>query len=272
MVYGFINYKRSVTKWLELIQEDKNMQIKNLFYKEKIITCIFILIAIIGGIFIYVFLSKPEDSEKMQGDFNEVLVASAYIAPGCFIDEEDVTIQRISKSIFSDLFINDAEYIRNKIVIEAIEPGEIISYSKFEDSETFNKNNFAFSSYIPKDKKAVSVPVSYYGDPGMVTIGDKVDIISTYYSHDEDSLMAKTIISGKEIIFISENSKQKMENPDDNSDKNQIALLDLYNEGFADNNAGKLVVTFYLDKEEAEDLFKSYGNGVLNMSICSSKA
>ena len=143
MVYGFINYKRSVTKWLELIQEDKNMQIKNLFYKEKIITCIFILIAIIGGIFIYVFLSKPEDSEKMQGDFNEVLVASAYIAPGCFIDEEDVTIQRISKSIFSDLFISDAEYIRNKIVIEAIEPGEIISYSKFEDSEAFNKNNFS---------------------------------------------------------------------------------------------------------------------------------
>ena len=92
------------------------MQIKNLFYREKVITCIFILVAVIGGIFIYIFLSDFGDSEKIQGDFNEVLVASEYIAPGDFIKAENIEIQKISKSIFSDLFIKDIELVKNKIV------------------------------------------------------------------------------------------------------------------------------------------------------------
>jgi Flp pilus assembly protein CpaB len=248
------------------------MQIRNLFYKEKIITCIFILIAVIGGILIYIFLSRSANDEKIQGDFNEVLVASNHIAPGSFIVEENVTIQRIPKNIFSDLFISDIELIKNKIVIEAIESGEIISYSKFEDSEAFNKNNFSFSSYIPKDKKAVTIPVLYYGDPSMIKIGDKVDIISTYYNPDEDSFTARTIMSDKEIIFISGSNKQDQTDNDINDSKSQFELLDLYNGNLSDNDTGKLMITFYLNREETEDLFKNHDRGVLHLSICSSKA
>jgi len=248
------------------------MQIRNLFYKEKVITCIFIVIAIIGGILIYIFLSNSEDSEKMQGDFNEVLVASSYIGPGNFIKEENIERQKISKSIFSELFIKDIESVKNKVVIEAIEAGEIISYSKLEGSEAFDKSNFTFSSYIPKGKKAVTIPVSFYGDLTMITIGDKVDIISTYYSHDEDNLISKTIISGKEIVFISKNGKQKEENQDHSDSESQFALLEFTNGNLTDGSTGRLVVTFYLSKEETENLFKCYENGELNISICSSKA
>ncbi|HHT79049.1 MAG TPA: Flp pilus assembly protein CpaB [Actinobacteria bacterium] len=248
------------------------MQIRNLFYKEKIITCIFILIAVIGGILIYIFLSRSANDEKIQGDFNEVLVASNHIAPGSFIVEENVNIQRIPKNIFSDLFISDIELIKNKIVIEAIESGEIISYSKFEDSEAFNKNNFSFSSYIPKDKKAVTIPVLYYGDPSMIKIGDKVDIISTYYNPDEDSFTARTILSDKEIIFISGSNKQDQADNDINDSKSQFELLDLYNGNLSDDDTGKLMITFYLNREETEDLFKNHDRGVLHLSICSSKA
>jgi len=248
------------------------MQIKNLFYREKVITCIFILVAVIGGIFIYIFLSDFGDSEKIQGDFNEVLVASEYIAPGDFIKAENIEIQKISKSIFSDLFIEDIELVKNKIVVEEIEPGEIITYSKFEGFDSINRSNIIFSAYIPKGRKAVTVPVTYYGDPDMITIGDKVDIISTYYSRDDNNLIAETVLSEREIVFISKNGRVNLENQDESFRESQLDLLDFTNGNPAGSTTNKLMVTFYLSKEETENLFRSFESGELNISICSSKA
>ena len=118
----------------------------------------------------------------------------------------------------------------------------------------------------------MTIPVSYYGDLNMITIGDKVDIISTYYCREADNLIAKTIIFEKEIVFISNNDKQDGQSNAGNTSESQLALLDFTNGNITDSNTGRLLVTFYLNQKETEELFKSYGNGVLNLSLCSSKA
>lgn len=244
---------------------------KNLFYKEKIVTILFIAAAVIGAVIIFIFLSGTKGSKKIEGDFNEVLVASEYIAPSSLIKEESTEKQKISKSIFSDLFVEDFESVKSKITTEAIEPGEIISYSKLEGFEAANRNNFAFSSCVPRDKKAVTIPVIYYGNQGMLAIGDKIDIVSVCYSHNENEVNAKTILSEKEIVFISQNKNLKEKNNKNNLSDNQFVLLDLEDSSFSNDSSAKVIITLYLNKEETESLFKNYQSGVLFISVCSSK-
>ena len=48
------------------------------------------LIALVGGIFIYFYISSLKTGEAIKGDFNEVLVAKDYIEAGTIINSEMV--------------------------------------------------------------------------------------------------------------------------------------------------------------------------------------
>ncbi|MCE5329814.1 SAF domain-containing protein [bacterium] len=250
------------------------MQLKNLFMKEKIITIVFLIIAFIGGILIFIFIKDLGEGDKFQGDFNEVLIAKQRIEPGSQIQMEDIEKQKISKSIFSDSFIEEFEKIKDKTVIETIEAGEIITYEKFKDMNKDSKKTFTFSSYIPVGKKAVTIPVSYFGDLSMLNTGDKVDIISSYYCQEDDSLKTETIISGEEIILFCDNEANiSSENsyPDNEMNSGQFPVLDFTAKNLGSDYSEKLIITFYLNSKETESLFASLERGVLYMSICSSK-
>ncbi len=244
---------------------------KNLFYKEKIITILFIVTAIVGAILIFILLPINKDTKKKEGDFNEVLVATEYIGPSESIKKENIEKQKISKSIFSDLFVEDFELIKGKITAEAIEAGEIISYDKLEESESSNKNSFTFSSRIPAGKRAVTIPVLYFGNLNMLSVGDKVDVISVYYSHNAEEVNARTILAGKEIILITAGKNLKEKINENNKPDNQFALLDLMSSNISNDSSQRITITFYLNSEETENIFKNFQSGALFVSLCSSK-
>ena len=58
------------------------------------------------------------------------------------------------------------------------------------------------SKMIPSGMKAVSLPVSIFGDCSSLKEGDRVDIISTYYDREKGILDSEKIISAREIIAL----------------------------------------------------------------------
>lgn len=246
----------------------------NLLLKDKIIAIFCVLIALVGGIFIYFYISSLKTGEAIKGDFNEVLVAKDYIEAGTIINSEMVEKQIISRNIFSDMFVVNIEEILSKKTKEKINKGEIISRDKFEDFDVINNKKITFSTYIPANKKAVTIPVTFYGDTSLLNIGDKVDVISTFYDDKAGEIKSQNILSSKEIILMSGNFDYKMDNQTENINnqkQNSFSFLD-FSEGDINSLDGlKLYITFYLTGEEAESIFKSLEYGNLNLAICSSR-
>ena len=107
-----------------------------------------------------------------------------------------------------------------------------------------------------------------------MNIGDKVDVISTFYDDKVGEIKSQNILSSKEIILMSGNFDYKMDNQTENINnqkQNSFSFLD-FSEGDINSLDGlTLYITFYLTGEEAESIFKSLEYGNLNLAICSSR-
>lgn len=246
----------------------------NLLLKDKIIAIFCMLIALIGGIFIYSYISSLKTGEAIKGDFNEVLVAKDHIEAGAVINSGMIEKQVISRNIFSDMFVVNTEEILNKKTKEKINKGEIISKDKLEDFDIINNKKITFSAYIPANKKAVTIPVTFYGDVSLLNIGDKVDVISTFYDDKMGEIKSQNVLSSKEIILMSGNLDYKAANQTENINdqkQNSFSILDFSEGDISSSDGLKLYITFYLTEEEAGNVFKSLECGNLNLAICSSK-
>jgi Flp pilus assembly protein CpaB len=238
----------------------------SLIFKQKFISIIFIILALAGGIFIYFYISNIKSSSAADEFSNEVLIAKEEIAKGSEIKIEMIGKQKISKNIFSNNFISDMDEIIGKQTKEILLKGEIVSIEKVSGINESDDNSLKFSTYIPIFKKAATIPVKYWGDISLISIGDKIDVISTYYESDGSSLKSEIILSNKEIIIISSPENQENKNRQDNSG------LSILNSGSVLTEESRtFYLTFYLNEEEIKTVFASLEKGNLNIAICSSK-
>ena len=237
----------------------------SLIFKQKFISIIFIIIAIAGSIFIYFYITGIKSSAAADAFSNEVLTAKEEIAKDTEIKIEMIGKQKISKNIFSNNFISAEDEIVGKQAKDTILKGEIISSEKITGFDKSGNNSMKFSAYIPLFKKAATIPITYWGDISLINIGDKIDVISTYYEKDSSNLRSEIVLSNKEIIIISSRQNQDNKNQQENSG------LSILNSGnVLTEESRTLYLTFYMSEEEIKTVFASIEKGNLNIAICSS--
>lgn len=242
----------------------------SLIIRQKILSIIFIVIAIAGGIFIFFYISSLKEKIPESSGYNQIFIATHDIKKNEEITPGLVEEQKIPADIFSEKFILDKnEIIGEKTSVDILE-GEIITKDKLEEGGSGSNSGLSFSSYIPYGLRAVSIPVNFYGDRSLIKEGDRVDLVSVYYEPVSSSLCSETILSGKEIVLIGSKMDEAGEDYQRNVNSSKGAfsglasdsgLLSAYNENF-------LIVTFYLSKKEAEEVFKAIEKGTVNLSIC----
>ena len=238
----------------------------SLIFKQKFISILFIILAIAGSILIYFYILNIKSSVPEDSNSNEVLTADEEIRAGIVITKEMIGKQKISKNIFSNNFISDENGIIGKQAVDTILKGEIISTQKIEGIDESIDKNLKFSTYIPIFKKAATIPVTYWGDASLICVGDKIDVISTYYEKDSSNLKSEIVLAGKEIIIISGQENQDNENKENNS-----ALSILSTDTVLTSESQIIYFTFYLNEEEIKKVFEAIQKGNLNIAICSSK-
>jgi Flp pilus assembly protein CpaB len=248
----------------------KTMNRLSLIFRQKLFTIIFIIISISGGLFVFWYLNniKANGNEEFAG--KEIFTAAVDIESGQVIQEELLEKKKIPENIFNEKFIVDKSQILDKKAAGNINKGEIISKDKIEGSQAENVY-LRFSAYIPEGLRATSIPVNYYGDVSLIRVGDRVDLISTYYDKSGEQLISEVIIGGEEVIFIQNNN-----GPDNTRDsgsqvkesKNDFVFSQLTGEDNSNNLGNLIVLTFYLLPEEVENIFLALDRGVINISIC----
>ena len=123
-----------------------------------------------------------------------------------------------------------------------------------------------YSKIIPSGMKAVNIPVSFFGDCSVLDVGDRVDIISTYYDMEIGRLHSEKIISAKEIIMLETGGVSGMENK--MSLGGSIIPEDMPVPGTAIDMGNILVMTFFLKDEEILTSFTALEKGILYLALC----
>jgi len=239
----------------------------NLIIRQKIFSIIFILISVLGGVFIYWYINnlKSKIPENMQ--YQEVFVAKNDIKKGEKISKDLLEKQKLPEHIFSEKFVLSEDQILGNEAASDILKGEIIYIDEIKGVNLSYAHNLKFSSYIPKNLRAVSVPINYFGDKVLLKVGDKIDVVSTYYDQSDSKLKSTTILCGKEIILVEGNSGDDNDSSIKGDDFLSASILEENSNSSSLSNF--LIVTFYLEPQEVEKVFLALERGVLNLSICS---
>jgi len=242
----------------------------SLIFRQKLFTIIFIIISILGGFLVFWYLNslKAEGSVDFAG--KEIFTAAVDIESGQVIQEELLEKKKIPENIFNEKFILDKSQILDKKAADNINKGEIISKDKIEGSQAENVY-LRFSAYIPEGLRATSIPINYYGDVSLIRVGDKVDLISTYYDQSGEQLVSEVVIGEEEIIFIQDNAgSNNTNNPNSQAKENKSDLIFSEITGeYSSSELGNLIVlTFYLLPAEVENIFLALDRGAINISIC----
>jgi Flp pilus assembly protein CpaB len=245
----------------------------SLILRQKLLSIIFIAVAVFGGIFIFWYINNLKSKNLESINCKEIFTAKADINLKQEITENLLEKQKIPLNIFNEKFITDLNQIKGKKAICNISKGEIISKDKIE-GEALNENSYLkFSSYIPDGLRAVNVPVNYYGDVSVLRVGDKVDIISVYYDQTNSQLISEAVLSEKEIILTvnEQNGISNKNGENSSSNKNDSSLMDnVFDSNYASSAfSNSMIITFYLTPVEVEKIFLALERGVLNLSICS---
>jgi Flp pilus assembly protein CpaB len=232
------------------------------------------IISIFGGVFVFWYLNslKAKGIEDFAG--KEIFTAVGDIESGQVIQEELLEKKKIPENLFNEKFIIDKSQILDKKAAVNINEGEIISKDKIEGSQAENVY-LRFSAYIPEGLRATSIPINYYGDMSLIRVGDKVDLISTYYDKSGEQLVSEVVIGEKEVIFIqNKGGSNSTKNPDNQAkeSKNDFLFGGITGEDSSGNLSNLIILTFYLLPAEVENMFLALDRGVINISICPKQA
>jgi Flp pilus assembly protein CpaB len=239
----------------------------SLIVKQRMLGIIFIIIAVVGGVFIFWYISNLKSKISEDVGYKQIFITRDDIKEGEEFTEELIEMQKVNENIFSENFIIDKDDILGKKAAENIMKGDIITVNKLEGMDSSDSLSTGFSSYIPYKLRAVSVPVSFYGDKSLIRTGDRVDILSTYYEPDSGAIYSDIVLSEKEIVLIKSDPEGNFSVEENSS--GEFLIDSIFESSSVDPGyANTLILTFYLDCLEAEEVFSALEKGVLNLSIC----
>ena len=102
----------------------------NLILRQKIFSIIFILVSVLGGLFIYWYVSSLKSKIPENTQYREIYIARVDIRKGEEISEDLLEKQKLPECIFSEKFVLDKDQILGKKVGSDILKGEIIFADK----------------------------------------------------------------------------------------------------------------------------------------------
>jgi len=245
-----------------------------LFLGSRKLVIIILFITVFSGFSVFWYLNNQKQKSYENTGQVEIYTAGQDIFKGDEIDENMIEAKRISREVFNEEFLTDIKDIVGMKTTSDIAKGEIIRSGKLEGMALEENTYLKFSSYIPEGLRAVSIPVNYYGEHALLSKGDKVDIISTYYDSKNEELVSETVLKHKDIIFISGRSQVDSEDtvmpgysPSNNT--GNLVFGSLFDSSISDGSGSSLIIlTFYLDQEEVESIMLSLQLGALNLAIC----
>lgn len=122
------------------------------------------------------------------------------------------------------------------------------------------------SGQIPSGMKAVNLPISFFGDHSILKVGDRIDIISTYYDKESSVLQAEMILLKKEIIGLGSGRGTD----EDGHESIDGSIFPEVSFGADVNNGISriLIITFFLRDEEIVRSFIAIESGMLYLSLC----
>jgi Flp pilus assembly protein CpaB len=232
----------------------------NLIIRQKIFIITIVLMLVFAGFLIYWYLAGSNNEKQLTGGNIDIYTSRIEIKAGMQITKDMIEKKSIPGNIFNQKFITDVSEITGKVTALDIAKGEIISSDKIQGVESAKDSNYlAFSSYIPAGLRAVSIPVNYYGEKSLLSVGDTVDLVSTLFEKSTDSIISRTILWDKEIILI-----------DGKNSGNDLPALDsILQTGVAEGlKSGNCILTLYLKPMEVEKVFLALQTGTINLSIC----
>ncbi|MGM0367640.1 MAG: Flp pilus assembly protein CpaB [Actinomycetota bacterium] len=233
----------------------------SLVLKQKIFNIVFVLIALLMGMFMFLYINNLKSKIPQDLDYKEAVIANAEIIKGEEINGEKIKTQQLPEVIFSEKIIKNTDVLIGKEANRNISKGEII----YKDFVEGLDSSPLFDSYIPGGHRAVSIPIKFYGNQDFIKSGVNVDIISTYFDNGSDCLLSETVLKNKEIIFISHGN----ENIAQAKSESEILFSENSDIGLGNSEINNMVVlTFYLRPEECEKIFLAMQKGVLNITIC----
>ncbi len=248
----------------------------NLIIRQKIFIIAIILMLVFAGFLIYWYLASSNNERRLTGGNIDIYTSRIEIKAGMQITKDMIEKKSIPGNIFNQKFITDVGEITGKVTALDIVKGEIISSDKIQGVESIKDSNYLeFSSYIPAGLRAVSIPVNYYGEKSLLSVGDTVDLISTLFEKTADSIISRTILWDKEIILIDGNSSRndladltgKQENTGVSNDL--PAFDSILQTGTVEGlKSGNCILTLYLKPIEVEAVFLALQTGTINLSIC----
>lgn len=248
----------------------------NLIIRQRIFIIAIILMLVFAGFLIYWYLAGTDNKKQLSGGNIDIYTSRIEIKAGVQITKEMIEKKSIPGNIFNQKFITDINGITGKVTALEIAKGEIISSDKIQGMESVKDSNYlAFSSYIPAGLRAVSIPVNYYGEKSLLSVGDTVDLISTLFEKTTDSIVSRTILWDKEIILIDGKSSGNdlsglSIQQENNGVSNDLPAIDsILQTGAAEGlKSGNCILTLYLNSIEVEAVFLALQTGTINLSIC----
>ncbi len=176
-------------------------------------------------------------------------------------------------------YISSKEDENNNTNQEYAEIQESISAGGEEDVQILGENTSSgdhgqpLSSSIPYGLRAVSLPISFFGDSSGIAQGDRVDIISVFYDPGSNELYSEVILSQKEIILLGNTGKdQDPETYQDAGGSGYFGDGILGDVPSGNDISGQLkiilVITFYLEAAEVQKAFMAIESGQLYLALC----
>jgi Flp pilus assembly protein CpaB len=248
----------------------------NLIIRQKIFIIAIALMLVFAGFLIYWYLNASNNEKQLAGGNIYIYTSRIEIKAGTQITKDMIEKKSIPGNIYNQKFITNVNEITGKVTVLDIVKGEIISSDKVQGVEGAKESSYlAFSSYIPAGLRAVSIPVNYYGEKSLLSVGDNVDLISTLFEKTTDSIISRTILRDKEIILIDgKNSSNDLADlsgqKGTTSASNDLPAFDsiLKTDTAEGLKSGNCILTLYLKPIEAETVFLALQTGTINLSIC----
>lgn len=129
-----------------------------------------------------------EEKEVYTANQQEVVVAATDIPSGAPLREQDITTRGVPERFLASgaLLARDVEIYLDQPLSQGVDAGEMIMTGDFAVSEVSR----TLSGRIPTGERAITVPVdAISGVGGLLTPGDRVDLLGTFPIGQEDELI-----------------------------------------------------------------------------------
>jgi pilus assembly protein CpaB len=150
-----------------------------------------VLLAVAVGCGLVAMLGVQQLTKKgpaSEEEYAQVLFAAIEITSGTLLDESNVSFKRWPKDQVPAGAVTSAEQYEQRSIRGNVVPGEMIMLAKLSE-----KGVWGASADIPEGMRVVTVPVDLTkSHSGLVQAGDRVDVMVTYKSRNDQGMSTRT--------------------------------------------------------------------------------